>query len=710
MMFFQILLLLGYTYAHVTARWLGPKKQFWVHMALLAISLEWLPIAAKTDLGFLSVEHPVTWVLVSLFLSVGFPFFVLAANAPLLQYWLSRTNHKDAANPYFLYSASNIGSLLALLGYPFLIEPMLTLHKQTLDWSLLFGAFVLLLAVCGYFMHKNIIPEQAIEQVSSDAPPPSWKNRLYWIALAFCPSSLMLGVTTYITTDVASVPLFWIIPLSLYLLTFIMAFAKKPMLVDKSIMAQAVLVPFVVMALAFDVNFISQMMILHLFAFFYIALGCHGLLSRNKPDARYLTEFFLWVSFGGMLGGVFNSLIAPVIFTTPIEYPLVLILSMFLRPPEGTFSKARRERYLDFMIPLDFALFLWVIFYSFQYVSNHHPETIGAINAWLGLLLGDPNNQAGLSLMAFSAVIIFLIFYTVAVMSSKRPVRYGLVLAAMLLVVPLTGSSPNSRLMHNVIYAERNFFGVNRVLHGHDSNAMMIMHGTTLHGLQSLDKDLRLAPVSYYGALGEVFDHVNSSIKTAPIAVLGLGAGSLACFGHKDQTVDFYEIDPAVAAIARNKDYFTYLKDCPPNSNIIMGDGRLSLAKAAPHSYGVVVVDVFSSDAIPIHLLTREALSMYKDRLMNHGFLLFNISNRHLNLAPVMATLAKDLNLKAYIKVELIPKGKLQKPSIWVLMTQDEKDISALTKENPNWKTLDPKEAFGIWTDDYSNIIQTLIF
>jgi spermidine synthase len=710
MMFFQTLLLLGYAYAHLSAKLLGARKQFWLHLAMIGASLAWLPVSAVTDLGFLSVENPVKWVLVSLFLSVGFPFLVLAANAPLLQFWLSRTNHKDAANPYFLYSASNVGSLLALLGYPFVIEPLLELQQQTMVWSGIFALFVLFLLLCGRSMMKNLTPAPATPDISArSSPAPTWRIRFYWIALAFCPSSLLLGVTTYITTDIASAPLFWIIPLSLYLLTFIMAFARKPMLVDSAIMAQAVLVPFVIMALAFEVNFISQMLILHLFAFFYIALGCHGLLARNKPDVNHLTEFFLLVSVGGMLGGVFNSLVAPLIFTTPIEYPLVLILSLLLRPPEGLFSKAKRERFLDYMIPVDFAIFLWVMFYAYKTLASDHPEILDAINNWMTISLSGGDASIGFSLLSILAVLLFIIFFIMAVMTSKRPVRFALTMAAMLVVVPLTGSSPNSRLMHNVIYAERNFFGVNRVLYSNELKAMMIMHGTTLHGIQSVEAAHRLEPVSYYGVLREPFEHLDPRIKDSPFAVLGLGAGSLACFATPGQKVDFYEIDPAVADIAYNTKFFTYLSDCAPDTTrVIMGDGRLSLAKAPEAAYGAVVIDVFSSDAIPMHLLTREALQVYKSRLKPHGMLMFNISNRHMDLAPIMAALAKDSGLKALIKTTMVPEGKLTKPSIWVVMAYEAEDFNALRAVNPDWKPLKADSDYSVWTDNYSNIIQTL--
>jgi spermidine synthase len=711
MMFFQVLLLLGYAYAHLSGKWLGTKKQVWLHLVLLGISLLWLPIAASTDLGFQSVEHPITWMLISLFFSVGFPFFVLAANAPLLQLWLSRTNHKDAQNPYFLYSASNVGSLIALLGYPFIVEPLLALDQQTLYWSFAFVGFILLIVVCSHMMKNNLAAPVVSAQVTSEKiPSPTNRNRIYWTLLAFFPSSLLLGVTTYITTDIASMPLFWVIPLAVYLLTFIMAFAKKPLLTERTFGAQVIIVPFVVMALAFGIHYISQVMILHLFALFYIALGCHGLLAQNKPHTRHLTEFYLWVSFGGMLGGVFNSLVAPVIFDSPIEYPMILLLSLLMRPWGATdASRKKRELILDLMIPINFAFFLLLAFFAYSKLVTDAPETLASVNAWLTSLLSEEDAKMfAVSIVPLLVVGMFVIYLSLSALSRNRPLRFALITASLLIVVQYTGYGSSGRAMPNVVYQERNFFGINRVLKSTESNAMMIMHGTTLHGMQSLDPEIRLKPVSYYWLLKEVLAQVEVSRKNAPVAVLGLGAGTTACIGKKGQLFDFYEIDPAVAYIAQNPEYFTYLKDCGPKISVIMGDGRLSLAKANEAYYGLIIIDVFSSDAIPVHLLTREALLIYKNKLAENGIMAFNVSNRHLNLYPVMAALAKDIGVKAMYIDNMSPQGKLQTPSKWVIMAREDADFSQIKKTNPEWKELTTEKPFDVWTDHYSNILQVI--
>lgn len=711
MMFFQVLLLLGYGYAHLSGKWLGTKKQVWLHLGLLAISLAWLPIAATTDLGFESVEHPITWMVASLFFSVGFPFFVLAANAPLLQLWLSRTNHKDAQNPYFLYSASNVGSLIALLGYPFIVEPLLTLDQQTLYWSFAFVGFILLIVACSHLMKKNLAePILSAQSASEKIAPVTSRNRMYWTALAFFPSSLLLGVTTYITTDIASMPLFWVIPLALYLLTFILAFSKKQLLTERAFDAQVIIVPFVVMALAFGIHYISQVMILHLFAFFYIALGCHGLLAQNKPHARHLTEFYLWVSFGGMLGGVFNSLIAPVIFEKPIEYPAILLLSLLMRPWGATDARRKkREMFLDLMIPINFALFLLLSFFAYSKLATDAPETLASINAWVASLLSEEDAKMfTVSIVPLLIVGMFVIYLGLSALSKNRPLRFALITASLLIVVQYTGYSSSGRTMPDVIYQERNFFGINRVMKNAEANAMMIMHGTTLHGMQSFDPEIRLKPVSYYGPLTEVYAQVEKSHSNKPVAVLGLGSGTTACIGKKGQQFDFFEIDPAVVSIAKNPEYFTYLKDCGTKISVIMGDGRLSLAKANDAYYGLIIIDVFSSDAIPVHLLTREALLIYKNKLAENGIMAFNVSNRHLNLYPVMAALAKDIGVKAMYIDNMSPKEKLHTPSKWVIMAREDSDFNQIKKLNPEWKDLTTEDSVDVWTDHYSNILQVI--
>lgn len=688
MMFFQAMLLLGYAYAHLTGKWLKPRKQAWLHLLLVIAALAWLPIAARTDIGFASVEHPVSWILLSLLLSVGVPFFVLAANAPLLQSWLAHTRHKDAANPYFLYSASNTGSLLALFCYPLLVEPALTLPGQAKLWSALFVLFILLLAGCVHTLRKYYAPASApAAGEAQNAPAPALKEKLYWVALAFCPSSLLLGVTTYITMDIASLPLFWVIPLALYLLTFILAFARTPLAVDKALEAQILLVPLTALAILSRINHAGSILILHLLTFFVLALGCHGTLARRKPDPRHLTEYYLWISFGGMLGGVFNALVAPQLFTGLVEYPLVLCLTLLSRPVRKLYPRPAREARLDLLVPAALCAGLAVLLYG------------GGALGFAAWLKNQPNFD---TILGWLAVLACILITMLSAATAARPVRFALSFLALFLIVPLATAPAG------LLYAERNFFGVSRVSRQPQSQSILLMHGTTLHGQQSLKEDDRLELTTYYHVLGDVFARLAPPLRSQPVAVLGLGAGTVACLGHRGQDFDFYEIDPAIAAIASNPDYFTFLQDCPPESHIHLGDGRLEIAKAPAGAYGFIIVDTFSSDAIPVHIITREALAIYKDRLAEGGILAFNISNRHLNLIPLLSAMAEDGGFYALLKSDAQPEGRLSTPSVWVVMARQETDFNGLGQAGLGWQVLENTDNFRVWTDNYSDIIETL--
>lgn len=698
MMFFQILLLLGYGYAHLSGR-LGSKKQWLLHLAVLAPALAWLPIAAKTDLGFDSALHPIPFVLLSLLLSVGLPFFALSATAPLIQSWLAHTNHKDAANPYFLYSASNIGSLLALASYPLIVEPMLVLPAQAKLWSALFVLLAALITGCGWLMRRHYAPAAVTRD---NSPPPTTNQKLHWVVLAFFPSSLLLGVTTYITTDIASLPLFWVIPLAIYLLTVILAFARMPLMVDRAFNAQIVLVPLVLMALVFKINFLTQVLILHLFAFFALCMGCHGMLARSKPSAKYLTGFYFWMSLGGMLGGVFNALIAPIIFTEPIEYPLILILTLLTRPLLGSYANPDREKKLDLIIPAAFMAFLWLAFRLGDKLLDTYAASIVEATRL------SQHGVVTVSLTQVLVVLLYLFLMLAVWLTHKRPLRFTLIILAFVLAVPLAKATGGHQPAGKVLYSERNFFGVNRVFDWPPLNARLLMHGTTLHGIQSLEAARRLHPTSYYPQLRAVVEHLPPDIRHLPAAGLGLGIGTIACFGQKGQPFDFYEIDPAVAAIAQNKEYFTYLSDCPPAAHVTLGDGRLKIAEAPDAHYGLIVIDTFSSDAIPMHIITREALAIYVSKLAPGGVMAFNISNRHLNLLPVMDALAQDAHLVAMSKSNMHPKDKLAMPSLWVVMARDTKDFGGLASDDKEWKGLAGAHPVSVWTDNFSNILGTL--
>ena len=364
MVFFQAVLLAGYAYAHFSTRLLDVRRQSLLHLILLVCAFVVLPIAVATDWSPPTEATPVIWLITLLLVSIGLPFFALSATAPLLQKWFSHTRHTDASNPYFLYAASNFGSILALLAYPVLFEPFLGLIEQSRTWTFAYGGLVVLMAACAYLLRRYFAPDaQHRHHVAATDLKANvdWKLRLQWIILAFVPSSLLLGVTTHITTDVASVPLLWVMPLALYLLTFVIVFSKRPAIPHKWIvLIHAYLVLLFVIALYVPVLSIRVTLILHLGMFFVTAMLCHGELATHRPVASHLTEFYLWMSFGGVLGGGFNALLAPLIFSTNAEYPIAIVLACALRP---TLAEGRRGRWtLDIILPVLVGAVLLAIF------------------------------------------------------------------------------------------------------------------------------------------------------------------------------------------------------------------------------------------------------------------------------------------------------------------------------------------------------------
>jgi len=685
----------------MSTKWLGIKKQPIVHIALLVLSLAWLPIALHTDIAFSSSEHPIPWVIVSLFLSIGVPFFVLAANAPLIQFWLANTSHKDAKNPYFLYSASNIGSLLALLSYPFLIEPTLTLWSQTHAWSLLFAGFIALIVASAVYLRKYPATVPADQSARADEATPPLKTKLYWMALAAGPSSLMLGLTTYITTDIAPIPLFWVIPLALYLITFIAAFSKYDKITDYAVQAQNILVPLTVMGMVFNIQLPYGLMILHVLTFFVTAMVCHGTLARRKPGTRHLTEFYVWMSLGGMLGGVFNALVVPFIFTNPIEYTVLFFACLLLRPTIGHFADSKREWKKDILIPIVFGAVMLAVFYgAFVFMDDYEGYLRTTYDKTHTLSTSE-------TFVASNMYFIFMTVVYIAIMvmvdrTYQRPLRFMLVVLALFFATTYSVRFGDKK--DDLIYAERNFFGVLRIYRYEKTT--QLMHGTTTHGMQSNNPKEKLWLTSYYTPLTQMFQHLDRKIANAPYAVIGLGSGTSACAGRKGQVVDFYDIDPAVVKMANNPEFFTYLRDCPTTHNIILGDGRLQIAKANDKRYGLIVVDAFSSDAIPLHLLTREAIAIYASKLADNGVIALHISNRYLDLMPLTAALALDGNFQAIV-VHGGGENTLAFGSVWVLLTRDAQ-YYARGKKEKNWQQIKSKGTFKPWTDDYSNILHIL--
>ncbi len=746
MMFFQMALLIGYLYVHATTAWLGARKQAVLHLAVVLLPLLVLPLVVPADQWAPSSEaNPIFLLLGLLLVSVGLPFFAISTTNPLVQRWLADTDHPAARDPYFLYRASNLGSIIGLLGYPLLVERELTLDTQGIVWSVGYGLLLLLVLASAVMLWRSPRPSIAEEEeseplagdpvsgggssqtadpslVDSQAEGLTLLRRLRWIGLTFVPSSLMLGVTAFITTDITPIPLLWVMPLSLYLFSFVIVFSpsqRMPDLVHK-IMVGALPVMMAVLVLTILIELRNPywlLILLHLLGFFVVAMVLHGEVARDRPPARNLTEFYLWVSVGGFLGGVFNALIAPIAFDTVVEYPLAIILACVFVPglvlsrllqsdraggEEGRsregeeasggdeeretitssgsggrpLGSRRLDLALDLVLPLALGLAFWGVstaidaFLPVEYISL-------AWQTMLGLAVG---------LCLWFAY------------SSSRPIRFGLGIAAILIAGTITSGT-------GALYEERSFFGVYRVTG--DDQVHTLVFGDTNHGAQVLGVQPP-EPTTYYhptGPVGQVFDALPEA--TSQPAVIGLGTGTMACYNRPGQQMTFYEIDPLVESVARNNNLFTYLRDCPGENNVVLGDARLSLADAPDEEYGIIAADAFSSDAIPIHLMTREAIDLYFDKLQSDGVLLMHISNRHLDLEPVLGNVAQDAGLVCRAQYDQENEGTPGKfVSHWVMMSREEGDLGNMA-DDARWSscTTDPDSA--VWTDDFSNLLST---
>lgn len=678
MVFFQAALLLSYAYAHGSARFLSARAQPFVQLGLLLLVFAALPVGRHLEAPPDGVA-PALWLLGLLVVAVGAPFFAVASASPVLQRWFASTDHQSARDPYFLYVASNVGSLLALIAYPLLIEPRLSLSAQATLWSGGYLAFVVLSLACALIaLRRPVAAEPATAaRVEHAAVPLSWRTRIRWLVLAFVPVSLMLGATSFISTDVAAVPLIWVLPLAVYLATFIVAFSRKPLI---SVHAAGRALPFVVLLLAPSLlNLVTLpvpvLIPLHLTVLFLAGVVAHGSLAAERPPPDRLTEFYLLLSAGGVLGGIFNALVAPQLFDFVAEYPLVLIAAVLLAPfvPSARAS-ARSPRARRLKLAVQAMTFV--------------PIAIVAVRAAEGVGLSGGRLIAALAVFALVAA------------AARRSAPTFLVAALLGLVVAGSGTG--------VIHAERTFFGVHRVIETPEGDHLLV-HGTTLHGREGFVPG-RLGPTSYYARSGPIGDAFRELQRTRPfrrVGVIGLGIGTLAAYGHSGQTFTFYEIDPAVARIARDRRLFTFLARSRADVRIEVGDGRLKLAEAPDGADDLVVVDAFSSDAIPVHLLTKEAVALYFSKLSANGVALFNISNRHLDLEPVLGAIARDLGLTGVSRLDehVSPAERAvgKTGSQWVVLARDPARVQPLVERG--WRPVDVSGDVRAWSDDFSNIL-----
>jgi len=686
MVFFQAVLLAGYAYAHALTSYLPGKRSVVVHLVVMAAAVLFLPLAIAPWWGRPPADATAALWLIGLFaVSIGLPFFALSANGPLLQAWFARTDHPAAANPYFLYAASNIGSFLALVSYPFLIEPFSRLGQQTWTWAALFVVLIALIAWCGVLMLRA--PRTA-ETIAAETPsaPPTWRDAATWIALAAVPSALLISVTSYISTDIAAAPFMWVIPLALYLVTFVIVFSTRPILPHSWMIAiQPVFIVALVGMIVFDIRkYPLWLLALNVAAFFVIALVCHGELSRRRPDARHLTAFYMWMSTGGVIGGIFAGLIAPNVFTWVAEYPALIVLAILCRPGLAMPTDTRTR-----LLWLAAAAVVAVAAYpglTARYVTDENVFnwTIGAMLVIAGLVSREP--------LPFAAVI------AVAFIISHA-------------------YKPDAEQQETM----RSFFGVHKITETTDGQYRVFLHGTTIHGAERLRDDAgnpitdKPPLITYYHlnspmgvTVKAVRQRVGGPIK---VAVVGLGTGTFACHSEPGDSFTFYEIDASVEKMARDPNHFSYISKCAPNVPIVLGDARLTLAEAKD-KYDLIVLDAFTSDAIPIHLMTRESMAIYLDALAPHGIVLLHISNRHMELSSVVAGIAHANGLVSLVNNRGARDGEDDARYIFtstvVVSAREQGDFGVLLQDQ-DWTEIVPPSGQRIWTDDYSNVIGAVI-
>lgn len=721
LVFFQAALLGGYAYAHASTTRLRPSRQALLHLIVLAVPLAVLPLAVNPRLLRGGEANPVLDVLTLLSVSVGLPFLVVSATAPLLQQWFTRTGHPAARDPYFLYAASNLGSMLALLGYPTLVEPRLPLQgpgwlTQTTLWSTGYGVLALLTALCALTLWwKPAGAAPPPPELAADAPTepgPGWPRRLHWIALAFVPSSLLLGATTYITTDLAAVPLLWVLPLAIYLLTFILAFGRWPRALHRIVVA--ITLPLVLLVIFLMVSALPERIwitvLWHFGLLFVIALACHGALALDRPAPRHLTEFYLLISVGGVLGGLFNALLAPLIFSSLIEYPLMMVLAcVLLRAGRGGAGLGLGPGALRAAVSVLLVAALALVLYSESATLRVDFSFLARVLEWSSARVGDwldPIERPLNKLLIYGPPL------GLAWLLRRRPLHLGLALAAVLLVAGFVDARNSDQIRQS-----RSFFGVLRISRDRDEKGYTeLRHGTTLHGRQSLEPARRAEPLSYYqrkGPIGQLFTELDRRPGAVRMAVIGLGTGTLAAYARPADRVTFYEIDRLVRDVAFDPRYFTYAVDARDRGASLrmeLGDARIRLdavRRDRPEErYDVILVDAFTSDAIPVHLLTREALRLYFDMLGPRGIIALHISNRYLRLEPVVANLAEDGRYARLLQHGDTGDVRGGVEASWVLLARRPEDFGEMASDS-RWTvaTLDPEPRVGTWTDDFHNLL-----
>ncbi len=752
MLFFQMMLLAGYVYVHWLTRFLDLRKQLTLHALLTALAAATLPLALPE---FMTSNIPedgfhAGWIFVTLVLTAGAPAFVLSSTAPLVQAWFGTTTHELARNPYPLYIASNTGSLLGLISYPFLVEPHLSLTAQRSLWSLSWTFYAVLLGIVALLCWRHqrqvapstqltehddelprwVIPSQTHSHQSDEILIDAWSERsesagifgqecdetgatsrgaaqkLKWMALSFVPSSLLLGATSHMTTDIAAMPLLWTIPLAIYLLSWTVSFTDSLAWLHRGIRW---LTPLAVIAAAFvwAADFREQtrlVLAVHLATLLTVCWTLHRCLYESRPDASRLTSFYIGIALGGALGGIFNALLAPLIFSGFAEYPLALVLALMLLP-SARFKVGDSNK-------KTWAIWQQCVLLSLALISTAALSKYAHQSVWwnvwnlesLATRLGWTTDQLGKwAEFALPLVPALLLF-------GRPRLQAAATCTAMLVGIWINHSS-------NILMRERSFFGVLTVKeYSQDWLVHTLVHGGIMHGEQRVATLTdRLEPRSYYhkdGPLGDVMDIMAQKKDSFSTAAIGLGTGSVAAYGQPHRPITFFEIDPAVEAIARNPKYFTYLSDCIQRGcplDVRIGDARVTISRARD-IFDVIIVDAFSSDSIPLHLITREAIEGWFRRLQLDGVITFHVSNRYLDLIQVLANAAASMGAAALVREDIEgDKASGRSGSSWVVLTADPETAQWFTARE-SWNAAPTRANLAVWTDDFASVLPVIKF
>lgn len=684
MLVYQALLLGGYAYAHAIGRF-AARSQALIHLTLLVVAALWLPIGLL-NMTPSATAQPVLWMPWLLGLSIGPLFFAVAAQAPLMQRWYSIAS--GGRDPYALYAASNLGSFGGLIAYPLLVEPAMPIAAQSWLWS---GGYVLLVALVLFCATRLPRGEVGRERLPAQSPAPDARRIAYWIVLALVPSGLMLATTTFITTDIVAMPLLWVIPLGLYLLSFSIAFSPKRGLADTiTLIAPLSILMFGGIIVSGNQERPLLSALIALMLLFVVSVALHTAMYRSRPEPDRLTGFYLAMSVGGALGGVFAALVAPVVFDWTYEYPLLVLAAAVLAPQawlipkfRGLWGRSTRGRWLRIaafaLLVIDLAILAQIN--PFGLTDGRNESSIFIAIAALGFFA--VGNRLPYVLAVAAALVTF---------GGWRAIELSL--------------ESNART--------RSYFGVYTIRDLPEARLRTLAHGTTYHGIQLRGSPAReMRPTSYYA----IRSGVGRAMILAPtlygpnarIGVVGLGTGTLACYALPTQDWRFYEIDPAVVRIARDSGAFSYLRRCLPDARIVLGDARLSLDAAATGSLDLLALDAFSSDTVPMHLMTAQAFATYGRVLAPDGMLLVHISNRYLDLEPVVAAAARaggwHAALLDYQPGTLEERAEFAHASSWIALSRDETKLAALAGRGGRWRPLQARPGFREWTDDFASIL-----